>query len=1247
MSLLLLLRGSANRLGVSPALLTLSAPPATISLGGLDLQATPAVFNLIPNSPQLIISVNAAVADMSLSAPAASLVVSGTAQIQAISAVLTLVQGNASLSIDLTITIIQINGVIVTTQIEAPTVDVTDALDELPNTCNFTTIPRPSVIPLVGQEIKIGLGTINNLAFAGHIVTSKQIYNGGRENIIYEYSCVDYTRLLNRRKITKRYVNISASVIVIDIITNYTSGFTTTNVVLGLPLISVDFDLEDPTKALTEVAKLVGAYWYMAYDRDTHFFITETIDAPDDITELQHTVWDLDKELDINQWRSRILIEGGGSSLAADIPNGQVIIPVNSIDFFSSGKVKSGPQIFNYTGIFVGGIVAKVMSSVNSPGAPSATVIPGTGKVIGLTKYKISFKSDAGETLTGNPSNSVTGIGFTTPGAVTLAIASGLGRLIGAYSYRPTYVTDLGETDLGGTNSITASVASNPSPPSFLIAITSSIGPLIGLFQYVITNTTKYGETLSSGITSIVLVAVSSPGACSINLSSGIGPLIGLYQYAFTFVTPYGETTKGSISSRVASALSILGTFNAGNNGIGPLFGAYSWRIAFLSALGETLGTSSAGYTPGNYPASSPTVSNTGTGNMINYAVTYVHPIWGESAMSSIVAVRTSTFTITVNGLPSGCGWNIYSSGSYVSGSADLTRSLFKIAEMGVGVSGFTHAGESGPHGDVRPSLGYTVQLYNIQLGPTGTVTRKIYRTKAGGSTYLFVGQLNDNVTTVFNDNVPDNSLNALAPVLNLNGERHLLTSIPTGPIGTLARRIYRTKAGGSAFLLLTELQDNSSTSYIDSTADDDLSSNSPPLISTAGGQSVNIGVLPTGPAGTLTRRIYRTKSNGSAFGLVIEIGDNTTTSYIDSTPDESLGGNAPPVISDAGGQNIQLSSIPIGPAGTLARRIYRTKAGGGTYGLVGQISDNTTTTFLDDKIDSEIGNTAPVINDAGASSVQITSIAIGPTGTTSRRVYRLSSDGLTYKFVHEIENNTDTSYVDKKADTELGAVMPDEATLGALNEGTEIVITAAIASQFPNSGWAEVGSNKVFWASKSGNRLQGIPSSGEGMIKTNIRGGTEITALPLLTGVSGAVPGGTYPMKSGDSISIYITRDDVPAQGTIAALEGGDGIHEFPVKDSSLTLAASQIRGDAELSLFSKTSIQVTFRSRDTKLRTGKNITLNLGAPTNLVGVFKIQQVVIKEFGQPNTFPMRTVTASSYLYTLDHLLNRVMLLGD
>lgn len=62
------------------------------------------------------------------------------------------------------------------------------------------------------------------------------------------------------------------------------------------------------------------------------------------------------------------------------------------------------------------------------------------------------------------------------------------------------------------------------------------------------------------------------------------------------------------------------------------------------------------------------------------------------------------------------------------------------------------------------------VTITTINTGPVGTVARILYRTKAGGGTYYQVAQINDNTTTTYTDNIADASITVVMPVSNTTG---------------------------------------------------------------------------------------------------------------------------------------------------------------------------------------------------------------------------------------------------------------------------------------------------------------------------------------------------------------------------------------------------------------------------------------------------------------------------------------------
>ena len=93
----------------------------------------------------------------------------------------------------------------------------------------------------------------------------------------------------------------------------------------------------------------------------------------------------------------------------------------------------------------------------------------------------------------------------------------------------------------------------------------------------------------------------------------------------------------------------------------------------------------------------------------------------------------------------------------------------------------------------------------------------------------------------------------------------------------------------------------------------------------------------------------------------------------------ETTPGTQAEVTTTSGNQRVQLSSIPIGPTGTTARRIYRSAVGGGQKKLVTTISDNVTTDYLDQVPDGSLGANAPTLNTSGSADTwQTANITIG-----------------------------------------------------------------------------------------------------------------------------------------------------------------------------------------------------------------------------------------------------------------------------
>lgn len=356
-----------------------------------------------------------------------------------------------------------------------------------------------------------------------------------------------------------------------------------------------------------------------------------------------------------------------------------------------------------------------------------------------------------------------------------------------------------------------------------------------------------------------------------------------------------------------------------------------------------------------------------------------------------------------------------------------------------------------------------------------------------------------------------------------------------------------------------------------------------------------------------------------------------------------------------SGTNKINLSRIPVSSDGRVTKRkIYRTKVnGGGTgfaaYFLLTTINDNTTTTYSDTTADTGLGAAPPSTDTASTGEMDLTSIVTGPSGTTSRKVYRTVVNGTTFMLLTTIADNTTVVYNDNVADGSLGATLA-VGTIGA-GIGDTVLLLSAMAG-IPASGWVRVGSQLIYYSAiglffapfphLSGlGSLQGIPASGFGSITGFIPAGSPVTVVPSLSGISGII----YPILAGDQLNVITKSEDANAQSVLAAALGGDGVIEDFISDGRLSLTETQAHGDAQLAELKDPVTTLSFDTRDQTFIPGRSTTINLSA-VGVTGTYKLQQCTIAGIGiggKANfVFPLRTVTASSVRFTFENLLRQL-----
>lgn len=135
-------------------------------------------------------------------------------------------------------------------------------------------------------------------------------------------------------------------------------------------------------------------------------------------------------------------------------------------------------------------------------------------------------------------------------------------------------------------------------------------------------------------------------------------------------------------------------------------------------------------------------------------------------------------------------------------------------------------------------------------------------------------------------------------------------------------------------------------------------------------------------------------------------------------------------------------NALPIGPAGTTARKIYRTLNHGSQLRLAVTIPNNTSQNWEDKVFDASLGANAPTVNTTSSfRTVPLTNIPRSPgANVTARRIYRyFTSAPAGWRLVTTIPNNTATTYADSIANATLGA-SPPAANTATANQVTVTV---------------------------------------------------------------------------------------------------------------------------------------------------------------------------------------------------------------
>jgi hypothetical protein len=737
-----------------------------------------------------------------------------------------------------------------------------------------------------------------------------------------------------------------------------------------------------------------------------------------------------------------------------------------------------------------------------------------------------------------------------------------------------------------------------------------------------------------------------------------------------------GLTADGAQSDKIAftgvvlkSGGSLVGTGSSPTNppvvalagGAGVTSGDHTLSVAYRTAAGQSLAGPPAAITAGTHapPATAPTAATAinGTGpdqGSHDYTVAFVTS-YGETIPSPISnAVTTSAAAGQVTAPGSAAVWtNNGTIWPLLDGALSRTEH-YSYAITFVTAAGETEGGN--PSGYVPPPPAPT-SPGNAGAGartePGGGLT-------SGGQYAYYISSVTAGgyETELFNDGygaVLGAGQNAIEISIRVNADQRVTK-----------RRLYRTKWTGSAKFpaagggyLVAEITDNTSTIYIDKVADSALSDSTLYYVQGYGtpvgprgtppGHQMYLEYIPAGAAGVTARKIYRAKGTVGAYHFLATLNNNTTTSYVDNTANNDAAADMP--TSNTTGtavQRIPVSNIPIGPASVTARKLYRRFNGAGTFKLVTTLANNSTTTFNDAVANAALGAAALGTATAVGNQIAVT-LPIGASAVTTRELY-MSPVGGSRRLIQTIADNTTTAVTVTIADAAItGALEPTADTSGLqqpsgqVNPGSTVLPVAASAPYRAAGGWVTLGGGQVVrHTGISGNTLTGIPATGSGAITTTVLFGQQAIPAPMLIGVTGLA----RPMLKGSAVHIWIQRDDLLAQTEHAARTGGDGIVEFLIVDNRRGVDSLAARCEADLALFSRPIVTVSYATRDLKTKSGKPIVINLPSQ-GIATTLTIQDVTITEIDiVPGLAPRYTVKASSVRFSLEDTLRRLIAVG-
>jgi hypothetical protein len=313
--------------------------------------------------------------------------------------------------------VIDIGGVDFSGAILHGTLHVSEALNDEPDTCSFTLVPDIPAQPHVGDIVRIGMGTIENLEFGGRIVNIQHQREPAESRSdpvrsmppFLQVMCTDYLPDLDQRLVNMSWPSQGGSTTILDVVNlfcQHNEPFTTFGVKPDLPVIA-GFEVVNgrASEVVRRIVNLSKGGFYIGPGRDLHAWANGAETGYPDPAPLklsQLTLKSFSHLEDGSQARTVVVVEGPRTTAPFGLPASSPTtsaaagtldygIPIADATMFR-GQVNFEARIGSQR-VRVSGVGAAIPAGLGGAGELAADIVLG-----GLSWIPITF-TDGGAFL--------------------------------------------------------------------------------------------------------------------------------------------------------------------------------------------------------------------------------------------------------------------------------------------------------------------------------------------------------------------------------------------------------------------------------------------------------------------------------------------------------------------------------------------------------------------------------------------------------------------------------------------------------------------------------------------------------------------------------------------------------------------------------------------------------------------------------------------------------------------------------